>query len=104
MDTARSWLFLSPLLVALVAPGCAVFARLRLRVVLAVAFVPLALVLVATLVSAPTAWGRASVDDDLTNNGGLVYLVGFTLVFTLVGLVVAALTAGVVRVARRPQP
>jgi hypothetical protein len=68
-----------------------VFAGLRLRVVL------------ATLISAPTGWGQQA-DGDVTNTDSLVYLVGFTLVATLAGLVIAAVTAGVSRFVRRPQP
>jgi hypothetical protein len=97
-----SAVFLSPLLLALVGPDCAVVAGYRLRVVIAVAVVPVGLVLLATLISAPTGWGHAKEpgSDDLTNTGGLVYLVVFTLVAELAGLVVAALTAGVSRFVR----
>jgi Na+-driven multidrug efflux pump len=102
VQSLNSALFLSPLLLALVGPGCAVVAGCRLRIVIAVAFVPVGLVLVATLISALTGWGDAKEpgSDDLTNTGGLVYLVFFTLVAELAGLVVAALTAGVSRFVR----
>jgi hypothetical protein len=97
-----SAIFLSPLLFALVAPGCALVAGGRLRTVIAVAFAPLGIVLVATLISAPTGWGHAreSGSDDLTNTGALVYLIFFTVVAELAGLVVAALTAGISRLVR----
>jgi hypothetical protein len=93
---------LIPLLFALVAPGCAVVAGCRLRVVIAVAFAPVGLVLLATVISAPTGWGsaRAPGSDDLTNTGALVYLVFFTLVAQLAGLVLAAAAAGVSRFVR----
>jgi hypothetical protein len=96
-------LFLSPLLLALVAPGCAVVAGSRLRAVIAVALVPVGLVVLATLISARTGWGqaRATGSDDLTNTGGLVYLIFFTLVAELTGLVVAVVTAGILRLVTR---
>jgi hypothetical protein len=74
----------------------------RLRTAIAVAFTPLGIVLLATLISAPTGWGqaRASGPDDLTNSGALVYLIFFTLVAELAGLLVAAVTAAISRVVR----
>ena len=102
VDSLYAALSLTPRLLALVAPACAFVAGLRLRVIVAIALVPLVLVLVATLISAHTSWGSATAhgSDDLTNTGRLVYLAFFTVVAELAGLVAAAVTAVVSRVVR----
>ncbi|HEY1480568.1 MAG TPA: hypothetical protein VGF46_11085 [Gaiellales bacterium] len=94
-----SLLYLTPLLVALLAPGSAVLAGCRLRVVIAVVFVPLVVVVLAALISAPTGWGqtRHPEDDGLTNTAGLLYLIFYTVVAQLAGIVVAVVAAGVSR-------
>ena len=91
-------LSLSALLVALLGPACAVVTGRRTRIVLAAALVPVALVVVATLISAATGWGPAKADDDFENTGVLIFLVFFTAVAAVAGLVLAALGAGVSRI------
>ena len=64
---------------------------------------PAAIAVLAMFASAPTSWGHQAAGD-VTNKGSLVYLIGFTLVATVAGLVIAGVTAGVSRFARPSQP
>jgi hypothetical protein len=96
MGSSSTALFSVPLLWALLAPSIAVLARCRVRVVIAVVLTPLAIVLLATLISAPTGWGHAQDlgSDDFTNTGALVYLIVFTLLADAAGLALAAALVG----------
>jgi hypothetical protein len=97
-----SLLYLCPLLFALLAPGCAVLAGCRLRVVVALASAPLALVVLAALISAPTGWGNERIPDSegATHTAGLLYLIFYTAVAQLAGIVVAVIAAVASRLAR----
>ena len=99
MGSLRSSLFSAPLLWALLAPTVAVLVHRRVRVVIAVVLIPLALVLLATLISTPTDWGHAKDpgSDDVTITGALTYLLLFTLIAEAVGGVLAAIVGGGLR-------